>query len=86
MTNDKTVNQKLLHPQYEHERTYWVQVEGDIQNKDLLKLQNGVTITIDGKPYRTKPARLEMLPKDVVVPDRNPPIRFRQSDEKRAAG
>jgi 23S rRNA pseudouridine2457 synthase len=69
----------MINPQYEHERTYWVQVEGAIQNKDLLALQKGVTITIDGKPYRTKPAKLHILPNDVAVPDRNPPIRFRQS-------
>lgn len=79
LTNDKSINQKLLHPQYEHERTYWVQVEGAIQNKDLIALQKGVTITIDGKPYRTKPAKLQILPNDIAVPERNPPIRFRQS-------
>jgi 23S rRNA pseudouridine2457 synthase len=79
LTNDKSINQKLLHPQYEHERTYWVQVEGAIQNKDLVALQKGVTITIDGKPYRTKPAKLQILPNDIAVPERNPPIRFRQS-------
>jgi 23S rRNA pseudouridine2457 synthase len=34
---------------------------------------------VDGKPYLTKKATLQLLPQDIQVPDRNPPIRFRKN-------
>ncbi len=30
LTNDKKLNHRLLNPAFEHEREYWVQVEGEI--------------------------------------------------------
>lgn len=79
LTNDKSINQQLLHPQYAHQRTYWVQVEGAITTEALVQLTKGVTINIEGKSYKTKAAILELLPNTLQVPDRNPPIRFRKS-------
>ena len=79
LTNDKSINQQLLHPQYAHQRTYWVQVEGVITTEALVQLTKGVTINIEGKSYKTKAAILELLPDTLQVPDRNPPIRFRKS-------
>ena len=79
LTNDKSINQQLLHPQYAHQRTYWVQVEGVITTEALVQLTKGVTINVDGQSYKTKAAILELLPDTLQVPDRNPPIRFRKS-------
>jgi 23S rRNA pseudouridine2457 synthase len=79
LTNDKSINQQLLHPQYAHQRTYWVQVDGAITSEALAQLTKGVTINVDGQPYKTKAAILELLPDTLQVPDRNPPIRFRKS-------
>lgn len=79
LTNDKSINQQLLHPQYAHQRTYWVQVEGAITSEALVQLTKGVTINVDGQSYKTKAAILELLPDTLQVPDRNPPIRFRKS-------
>ncbi len=79
ITNDKSMNQQLLHPMYAHQRTYWVQVEGIITAEALKKLSNGVTINVDGKAYKTKPAILEQLTDTIKVPDRNPPIRYRKN-------
>jgi 23S rRNA pseudouridine2457 synthase len=79
LTNDKSINQQLLHPQYAHQRTYWVQVDGAITSEALVQLTKGVTINIEGKSYKTKAAILELLPDTLQVPDRNPPIRFRKS-------
>lgn len=79
LTNDTSINHKLLDPKYEHQRTYWVQVEGAITQKDIQPLQKGITISIDGKPYQTKAAKVQLLPYELQVPERNPPIRFRQS-------
>jgi 23S rRNA pseudouridine2457 synthase len=79
ITNDKSINQQLLNPLYAHQRTYWVQVDGAITETALAQLSKGVSINVDGKIYLTKPAKLETLPDSIVVPDRNPPIRFRKS-------
>ncbi len=79
ITNDKSINQQLLHPQFAHQRTYWVQVDGAITKEALAQLTKGVSINVDGKIYQTKPATLEQLPDDIKVPDRNPPIRFRKN-------
>ncbi len=79
ITNDKSINQQLLHPQFAHQRTYWVQVDGAITKEALAQLTKGVSINVDGKIYQTKPATLEQLPDDIEVPDRNPPIRFRKN-------
>ncbi|MBP7939784.1 MAG: pseudouridine synthase [Sediminibacterium sp.] len=79
ITNDKSINQQLLNPIFAHQRTYWVQVDGAITPGALAQLTKGVTINIDGKAYKTKPAKLELLPDSVQVPDRNPPIRFRKN-------
>ncbi len=79
ITNDKSINQQLLHPQFAHQRTYWVQVDGAITKEALAQLTKGVSINVDGKIYQTKPAILEQLPDDIKVPDRNPPIRFRKN-------
>ncbi len=79
ITNDKSINQQLLNPIFAHQRTYWVQVDGAITPGALAQLTKGVTINIEGKAYKTKSAKLELLPDSVQVPDRNPPIRFRKN-------
>ncbi len=78
LTNDTHLNHQLLHPSFAHEREYWVQVEGLIHLTALHQLQSGVEIVIDGKPYLSKKARAESF-MDLIVPERNPPIRFRKN-------
>lgn len=77
LTNDKQLTHQLLEPKYKHQRTYWVQVEGDITTEALAKLQKGVIININGKQHHTLPAKAEKLIAPSVA-DRNPPIRFRK--------
>jgi 23S rRNA pseudouridine2457 synthase len=79
LTNDTKINHALLHPSFEHARTYWVQVDGAITQEAIEALAKGVTISVDGIKYATKPALVQLLPNDLEVPDRNPPIRFRKS-------
>jgi len=78
LTNDKQLNQKLLHPKNNHEKEYWIQVKGLPNQDQLALLQQGVTITVDGKPYITKPCIASLIQGDVDLPERNPPIRFRK--------
>lgn len=79
LTDDRSLTHQLLDPSFAHERTYWVQVEGAITTDALTQLQQGVTITIDGKPYRTKKATAKILSEPPRLPERNPPIRFRKN-------
>lgn len=78
LTNDTSLNQKLLHPKHAHQKTYWVQVEGQALDRDLLELQKGVTISVNGKTHKTAPAKAYVLEHIPEVPERNPPIRFRK--------
>ncbi|MEO8173093.1 MAG: pseudouridine synthase [Sediminibacterium sp.] len=78
LTNDKELNHRLLDPKFAHEREYWVQVDGPINMHAVQQLQKGVTINVDGKQYSTKPCRASLFEHDPVVPERNPPIRFRK--------
>lgn len=78
-TNDKKLNHRLLDPSFAHEREYWVQVEGAITDEALEQLQNGVTINVQGNYIQTKPAKAYLFEDDPLVPQRNPPVRFRKS-------
>jgi 23S rRNA pseudouridine2457 synthase len=77
ITDDKVLNHHLLNPRFGHQRTYYAQVEGVPTPEALAQLRNGVTITIDGRNYQTKPALAKILDPAPVLPERNPPIRYR---------
>lgn len=79
LSNDAGLNQRLLHPSLGHEREYWVQVEGLITPEALRTMSSGLEINIDGKAYRTRPCIALLFETDPVVPERNPPIRFRKN-------
>jgi len=79
LTDDKSLNHQLLNPRFAHQRTYYVQVEGIPTPEALAQLQAGVTIQVDGKAYRTKPAVAKLLEDAPTLPDRDPPIRYRAS-------
>ena len=78
LTNDASLNHKLLHPKFIHEREYLAQSEGLVNKEALSILAQGVIININGKPYRTKSCRAQLLEDAPLVPDRYPPIRFRK--------
>ena len=79
LTNDKKLNHALLNPLHEHEREYWVQVDGSITNEAIELLQHGVTISVDGKRHQTKKCKVSIFENEPLVPERNPPVRFRKN-------
>jgi len=79
LTNDKSLNYRVLHPSFAHEREYWVQVEGAISQQALDQLGQGVSVSIDGKKHTTKKAQAFLFDAPPPVPERNPPIRFRKN-------
>lgn len=76
LTNDKQLNHRLLNPKFHHNRTYYVQVEGNLTEEVCQQLSTGVTISVDGKSYATLPADTRIIA-EPVLPERNPPIRYR---------
>ena len=79
LTNDKKLNHHLLNPSFAHDREYWVQIDGEINDEAIDDLQRGVDITVDGKTYRTKKCMAARFKIPPVVTERNPPIRFRKN-------
>ena len=76
LTNDKELNHRLLNPKFRHNRTYYVQVDGSLTDETCRQLAEGVTISVDGKPYNTLRADARIIP-EPALPYRNPPIRYR---------
>ena len=77
LTNDPSLNSHLLNPKNKLSKTYWVQVESEINNKAIELLSSGIDIKVDKIKYRTLPAECEKLISSIEIPDRNPPIRHR---------
>lgn len=79
LTNDKGVNAALLQPSTRREKSYLVQLEGEITPDAISKLEKGVDISINSKIHHTLPAKVISLSKAPALPERNPPIRFRKN-------
>jgi len=72
LTDDGKLQHCIAHPRHKMEKTYWVQVEGEVNETALEALRQG----IDLKDGKTRPARAECIDEPLVWP-RNPPIRYR---------
>jgi 23S rRNA pseudouridine2457 synthase len=75
LTNDGPLAHRLTDPRYEHPRTYLVQVERIPCPEAIEALQRGVVLQ-DGP---TRPAEVEILEAEPLLPDRDMPIRFRKN-------
>jgi 23S rRNA pseudouridine2457 synthase len=74
LTDDGVLQSRIADPRWKLAKTYWVQVEGDIDEAALEQLRHGVLL----KDGRTLPA--EALKIDTpMLWERQPPIRFRAS-------
>ncbi len=74
LTDDGALQHKITDPRFGHPRTYWVQVEGTIQQGALHQLASGLSIG----DYRTLPCLAHSI-EEPVLPAREPPVRFRKS-------
>lgn len=75
LTNDGSLQHRISHPSQKLEKTYWVQVEGDITQEAIAQLEAGVTLK-DGK---TKPAKAKKITPPQHLWERNPPVRERKN-------
>lgn len=74
LTNDGMLKHVLLDPRHRHPRTYLVQVERIPDERAIRKLCDGVVI----EKQKTMPAKVKLLDENTLLPDRDPPIRFRK--------
>lgn len=74
LTDDGRLQHRIADPRHKLPKTYWAQVEGDIDDAALEKLRRGVLLN-DGM---TRPAAARAISAPELWP-RNPPIRVRKS-------
>jgi 23S rRNA pseudouridine2457 synthase len=72
LTNNGKLQQQISSPQHNTDKTYWVQVDGQISSSALEKLRAGVEL----KDGVTLPAKAVMMEPPDVWP-RHPPVRYR---------
>lgn len=75
LTSNGKLQAKISDPHFKLEKTYWVQVEGDVDEAALGALRKGVML----KDGLTQPAGVRQIPQPPDLWERNPPIRVRQS-------
>jgi len=80
LTNDRKLNHLLLDPTHEHQRTYWVEVEGKPTEQSLDQLRSGITINVNGKAHHTKNAEVRII--NPQVEERDPPVNYQKHPER----
>lgn len=75
LTNDGQLQHQISDPKHKLPKTYWAQVEGQIDPAAIKQLCKGVPL----KDGLTKPAQAEIVCEPDWLWPRNPPIRERQS-------
>lgn len=78
LTNDKSLNNKLLNPKYKHWRTYLTEVEGIPDAKTLARLSDGIDINLKGNVHHTQKAKARLCDPDPSVQDRVPPVNYKK--------
>ena len=73
LTDNGKIQYEISSPNNLKYKGYWVQVEGDIDNEAIQKLQNGISL----KDYVTMPAKAEKI-QEPEIWQRSTPIRFRK--------
>jgi 23S rRNA pseudouridine2457 synthase len=74
LTDDGVLQHQITDPKNKMEKTYWVQVEGEITEKAIRQLQKGIQL----KDGLTRPANAKKICEPENLWPRNPPIRERK--------
>lgn len=78
LTDDGKLQQQITDPKFKLEKTYWVQVEGDMDDTAVKRLARGIEL----KDGVTRPAKCQRLSagQTAALWPRVPPIRQRNND------
>ena len=77
LTDDGALQHEIAHPTRGRVKRYWAQVDGEIDDSALRRLEQGVAIGEGASRYTTHAVRATRIaPPD--LPDRDPPIRVRR--------
>ncbi len=74
LTDDGRLQHRLSDPRYKQPKTYWVQLEGEVDETALQSLEAGVNL----KEGPTRPARAAPMSRPPSLWARTPPIRVRR--------
>jgi 23S rRNA pseudouridine2457 synthase len=74
LTDDGALQHRITDPKSKMEKTYWVQVEGEISDEAIIQLRNGVQL----KDGLTRPAKAKRINEPENLWPRTPPIRERK--------
>ena len=74
LTDSGRLQHKIAHPKHSKEKSYWVQLEGQISEQALQQLRKGVSL----KDGLTRPAKARAI-NEPSVWERIPPIRERKN-------
>lgn len=74
LTDDGRLQHKITDPKNKMQKTYWVQVEGEISDDAIKQLSNGIKL----KDGLTKPAKAKKIFEPETLWPRIPPIRERK--------
>ncbi|RRO15240.1 pseudouridine synthase [Flavobacteriaceae bacterium 14752] len=72
LTTNGKLSYKIL--KGDTEKEYWVQVNGEITEEAIKAIQSGLNISINGKPYKTKPCQAYKI-KTPDLPEPQHPIK-----------
>ncbi|MEH6568933.1 MAG: pseudouridine synthase [Halioglobus sp.] len=75
LTDDGRLQQQIANPRHKQWKTYQVQVEGDIEPRAILKLNNGVLL----KDGMSLPAKARKIDQPKGLWPRTPPVRARKT-------
>ncbi len=75
LTDDGKWQDRIAHPDRKMSKTYWAQVEGSPDDKDLQALRDGVEL----KDGLTRPAKARLIDPPTQLWPRDPPIRVRKN-------
>jgi len=73
LSDDGKMVQKISHPRFKLEKTYFAQVEGQPSPDALAQLRKGVVL----KDGQTRPADVRLINEPASLWRRDPPIRYR---------
>ncbi len=75
LTDDGKLQHRITDPRHKLFKTYWVQVEGALDEAALERLRHGVVLN-DGM---TRPAQARLIDEPKDLWPRDPPVRFRKN-------